>query len=122
MQASASRSTTTPQTTFVVNSTADLTDADQGDGICAAANGSCTLRAAIMQANFLPDANTITIPQGVYTFTRPGDEDAAVLGDLDIINDVTIQGAGSANTIIDGNGGVTNDRVFQISSPLLPVP
>ena len=36
--------------TYVVNSTADAPDADVGDGVCAAANGACTLRAAVMQA------------------------------------------------------------------------
>ncbi len=114
VEASAGVRPAAPASTFVVNSTADLPDADQGDNLCAAANGSCTLRAAIMQANFLPGADTINIPAGVYTLTRPGDEDQAILGDLDIINDLTIQGAGSAKTIIDGNGAVTNDRVFQI--------
>lgn len=115
-QASAIARISAPTSTFVVNSTADLTDADQGDTICAAADGSCTLRAAIMQANYLNDADTIILPAGVYTLTRPGDDDVAVLGDLDVINDLTIQGAGSASTIIDGNGAVTNDRVFQILS------
>ena len=38
----------------------------------------------------------------------------AVLGDLDITDDLTIQGAGSGLTIVDGNGAVTGDRVFQI--------
>ena len=40
----------------------------------------------------------------------------AVLGDLDISDDLTIQGAGSGVTIMDGNGAVTGDRVFQILS------
>ncbi len=100
--------------TYVVNSTADLPDADQGDGLCLASNGQCTLRAAIMQANFFTGPDTIILPLGVYQLTRPGDDDLAVLGDLDIINDLTIQGAGSSVTIVDGNGAVTGDRVFQI--------
>ena len=50
--------------TYVVNSTADLPDADPADGICAAANGACTLRAAIMQANFTSGADTIILPAG----------------------------------------------------------
>ena len=100
--------------TFTVNSTADLPDADQADGICAAADGSCTLRAAIMQANFTGGTNTIIIPPGVYVLTRPGDDDGAIIGDLDITQPLIIQGAGSSLTIIDGNGAVTGDRVFQI--------
>jgi predicted outer membrane repeat protein len=38
----------------------------------------------------------------------------AVLGDLDITDSVTIKGAGSGLTIVDGNGSVTRDRVFQV--------
>src|SRR5437867_964039 len=45
--------------TYFVNSTLDLPDADPGDGKCAAANGACTLRAAIMQANFTAGPDTI---------------------------------------------------------------
>jgi CSLREA domain-containing protein len=102
--------------TYTVDSTADLPDADPGDGICADAAGKCTLRAAIIQANFVTGVDTITLPSGVYLLTRPGEDDAAVLGDLDITDDVTIQGAGPGSTIIDGNGAVTGDRVFQIIS------
>jgi len=40
-----------PQTTFVVNSTVDAPDVNPGDGICADANGNCTLRAAIQEGN-----------------------------------------------------------------------
>lgn len=100
--------------TFVVTSTVDAPDADTGDGICASALYGCTLRAAIMQSNFATDPDTITVPAGTFTLTRPGDEDGAVLGDLDILHDVTILGAGPGVTIIDGNGAVTGDRVFQI--------
>jgi CSLREA domain-containing protein len=99
--------------TYVVNSTAD---ADVGDGVCAAASGLCTLRAAIMQANFVTGPETITLPAGVYLLTRAGGDDADVLGDLDIADDLTIQGAGSGVTIVNGNGAVTGDRVFQILS------
>ncbi len=107
---------TTASNTFVVNSIADLPDADVGDGVCAAANGTCTLRAAIMQANFVSGPNTMTVPSGVYLLTRPGDDDEAVLGDLDIGDDLNIQGAGAALAIVDGNGAATGDRVFQILS------
>jgi CSLREA domain-containing protein len=102
--------------TYVVNSTADTPDADVGNPACADASGHCTLRAAIMQANFVTGLDTITLPSGVYLLTRPGDDDADVLGDLDIADDLTIRGAGSGLTIVDGNGAVTNDRVFQILS------
>jgi CSLREA domain-containing protein len=101
---------------FTVNTTADTPDADQGNPLCADASGKCSLRAAIMQANFATDPNTITVPSGVYLLTRPGDDDGDVVGDLDVTHDLAIQGAGAASTIVDGNGGVTHDRVFQILS------
>ena len=57
---------------FVVNSTADLPDANPGNGVCATGSGACTLRAAIMEANSSPGADTITIPAGVYRWeSRP---------------------------------------------------
>jgi predicted outer membrane repeat protein len=104
---------------FTVNTTNDTSDIDLGDGICSDINGKCSVRAAIMQANFtnaIGPSNVIIIPAGLYTLTRPGDDDNAIIGDLDIAQTMTIQGAGSGLTVIDGNGGVTGDRVFQILS------
>lgn len=102
--------------TYVVNSTADESDTDPADGVCRAASGDCTLRAAVMQANFTTGPNTIVLPSGVYLLTRAGYDDDALVGDLDIKHDLTIQGAGSGTTIVDGNGSVTHDRVFKILS------
>src|SRR5437868_4529140 len=102
---------------YVVNSSLDEPDADPSNGVCSSTpSGVCTLRAAIMLANFVTGPNTITVPSGTYVLTRPGYDDAALIGDLDIKHDLTIQGAGSGATIIDGNGSVTHDRVFQILS------
>src|SRR5438132_4947896 len=104
--------------TFTVNSPADVPDAHPGDGMCETApgNGVCTLRAAIQEANALPGADTIILQSNVtYLLTRAGDDDTALNGDLDITDSVTIIGGG-ASTIIDGNGDVTGERVFQIFS------
>lgn len=102
-------------TTYVVNSLLDEPDADPSNGVCfSTPSGKCTLRAAIMDANFATGPNTITLPSGMYVLTRPGYDDNALVGDLDIGHDLTIQGAGSGGTIVDGNGAVTGDRVFQI--------
>jgi hypothetical protein len=46
--------------------------------------------------------------------TRAGDDDVALVGDLDLTDSVTVQGAGAGLTIVDGNGAVTGDRVFDI--------
>jgi CSLREA domain-containing protein len=98
--------------TFVVNSTADTVDTNPGDGVCADGSGNCTLRAAIIEANALPGADTITLPAGTYVLTIPGiNEDAAATGDLDITGDLNINGAGAVTTTIDGAG---LDRVLHV--------
>jgi len=89
--------------TFTVNSTADTVDTTPGNGVCADGSGKCSLRAAIMEANALGGADTITLPAGTYVLTIPGSgENAAATGDLDIRDDVSINGAGATTTIIDG--------------------
>lgn len=98
--------------TFTVNSTLDLVDTTPGDGVCSAAGGVCTLRAAIMEANALPGADTIMLPAGTYNLSIPGRlEDNGATGDLNINAALTITGAGAATTIIDGGG---LDRVFKV--------
>jgi CSLREA domain-containing protein len=97
---------------FTVNSTADAVDASPGDGECATAGGVCTLRAAIQEANALAGPDTITLPAGAYAIAITGvSEEFAATGDFDISDDLTINGAGAATTIIDGAG---LDRVFDI--------
>ena len=68
-----------------------------------------------MEANALPGADYITVPQGTYSLTIGGaNEDAAATGDLDITDDLDILGADERSTIIDGGG---LDRVFEIFGP-----
>jgi hypothetical protein len=71
-----------------------------------------SLREAIICANTTPGADTITVPAGTYTLSISGQEDAAATGDLDITDNLTLNGAGSASTII--NGGAL-DRVFHVT-------
>jgi hypothetical protein len=97
-----------------VNSTLDTPDIDPADGICADVHGKCSLRAAIMQANFIAGADTIILPAGTFQLTRVGHDVGGITGSLVISDDLTIQGAGSAVTVIDGNGAVIGDRVFWI--------
>lgn len=101
-------------TTFPVNNPADAVDASPGDGTCATALAVCTLRAAVQEANALAGADVITLPAGTYTLTIAGQfEDAAATGDLDVTGDLTINGAGAATTVIDGDD---LDRVFEMRS------
>ena len=115
---------------FTVDSTADAVDNNPGNGACEIAGGGCTLRAAIMEANAWPGADTIAVPAGTYQLTREGVDELcendtiyptgtpcnitadplkpyqpiitsdASKGDLDITDDVTITGAGSDVTKI----------------------
>ena len=100
-------------TTILVNTLADELNA----------NGNCSLREAIRAANLDQavdacaagnGADTIVLQNGVtYTLTRAGADDTAILGDLDITDDVTIVGS---NAIIDANGvniyhGVSRDTL-----------
>jgi CSLREA domain-containing protein len=90
------------------------------------ANGNCTLREALVAAN--TDApvdacppgrgpDTITIPAGVYVLSLAGPrEDAASTGDLDVLSDVSVVGAGRAMTTVDGGSRrePSGDRVFHV--------
>lgn len=103
--------------TFTVNSSADIPDANPLGGVCETApgNGVCTLRGAIQAANVHAGADTIMLPANTYLLTQVGAaEDKSLSGDLDITDSVAIIGAGPGSTIIDGNGAVTGERVFQI--------
>ncbi|MBK9131760.1 MAG: DUF11 domain-containing protein [Gammaproteobacteria bacterium] len=98
---------------YIVDSSADLADADTGDGICQTSSSTCTLRAAIQQANAWPGTDSIVLPAGTYTLSIAGaGENAAASGDLDITDTLNLGGAGAAAAIIDG-GGI--DRVVDIA-------
>ena len=98
---------------FTVTATHDAVDAAPGDGICADAGGSCTLRAAVMETNALPGADEISLPAGTYLLSISGrGEDGAATGDLDVTDSLTITGAGDQTTAIDADG---IDRVLHIS-------
>jgi uncharacterized repeat protein (TIGR01451 family)/CSLREA domain-containing protein len=108
---------------FTVNSTSDAKDANPGDKKCATSTGSCTLRAAVMEANTKSSTahTTITLPSGTYTLTISGSgEDAAATGDLDLKNDLNIIAKTGTATIQAGSG--FGDRIFDIPSGLSPAP
>ncbi|MCA9980622.1 MAG: CSLREA domain-containing protein, partial [Anaerolineales bacterium] len=103
-----------PTVSIAVDTTADdLTD-----------NGNCTLREAIEAANTKTAVDmcpaggvttTITIPAGTYTLAIAGDrENDNQTGDLDILSNVVLVGAGQAETILDGN---SLDRLFDVHDP-----
>jgi CSLREA domain-containing protein len=82
---------------------------DSNDGRCTA--DDCSLREAIQNANYCPGPDVIRLPAGIYTLTIAGTDDTSLRGDLDIVDDVTIIGAGTPE--INANG---IDRVFDITA------
>lgn len=92
-------------TTLVVNTTADASDSNPGDGLCetAAGNGQCTLRAAIQESNAVTGEDTINIPitGTIYiTSTLPPISDS-----------VSIYGPGSNLLTLSGSYGVASPVV-----------
>lgn len=81
---------------FEVGSTADQTDGNLGNGVCATAGGLCTLRAAVAEANALMGADTINVPAGSY-------ETSSV---LTVSSNLTINGAGARTTTVKAAGGI----------------
>jgi len=136
------------QVVFTVNSTADLVDANVGDGVCDAGGSVCTLRAAIQEANAVVGADTIDLsaiddPENPILLVIDGvdetwganpdpatsgaepwivvDTHDASIGDLDIIESLTITGAGAAATVIEWSAASrddldpdTGDRIFNV--------
>ncbi|HWV15874.1 MAG TPA: choice-of-anchor Q domain-containing protein [Cellvibrio sp.] len=91
--------------------------ADSFDGVC---DSDCSLREAVALANATPGSHKIRLPAGTYTLSIAApigedytveDEDENRNGDLDIISDLTIAGAGAEETFIDG---LYQDRIFEI--------
>jgi CSLREA domain-containing protein len=88
---------------IAVNTTSDELNGD----------GACSLREAIQAANTDgavsgclagSGADTITVPAGTYGLTLVGaKENGNATGDLDVLADVIITGAGAGLTVIDGN-------------------
>jgi CSLREA domain-containing protein len=94
---------------FTVNSPSDLVDINPGDGVCHTGAGTptCTLRAAIQEANALGGANEIILPPNNYVLM--------LASELVIIGNLTITGGGAATTIIDGNRSIRpNSGVLNI--------
>jgi CSLREA domain-containing protein len=103
--------------TFVVDTTNDTADATPGNGVCADAVAACSLRAAISEANASAGDDIITLPAGTYTQTLvAANEDANAGGDWDINSNITINGAGSATTILQAAAtpGTATERVMEV--------
>ncbi len=107
--------------TIAVDSTVDVLAID----------GSCTLREAVVAANtnsavdtcaagdVMPTVDVIDLPAGLYQMAiAPVLPDDAEHGDLDLVEDVIVQGQGKELSIIDGGG---LDRIFEVQSGVTAV-
>lgn len=79
---------------FAVDDSADAPDLTPGDGVCATAGATCTVRAAVQEANALAGPDDVVVPAGTYVLT---------LGALAIASDLSLTGAGADQVAIDGN-------------------
>ena len=75
------------------------------------ADGKISLREAVLAANANADVDEIILTAGEYRIQITGKDDSGLKGDFDIAEGVTIRGAGSGTTIING-GSV--DRVLEL--------
>jgi large repetitive protein len=83
---------------FQVDSTTDAHDANPSDGVCRTSFDTCTLRAALEEADALPVGSRIKVdvPAGTYDLS---------LGSLEVTaNTVTVSGAGRAVTEVTAGG------------------
>jgi CSLREA domain-containing protein len=95
---------------FVVNSTQDSVDANPGDGVCAASNGTCTLRAAIQEGA----SNLSAVIQ--FNISGSGARIIYIMGSIlpNLRNDVIGPNNDGAEIVLDG----TNDGITPISRAL----
>lgn len=80
--------------------------------------GGCTLREAIILANSNGVPDTIYLSVGTYQIAQFGNDNTAILGDLDITESVTIAGLGANLTTVDA---ADLDRVFHIAPSGEPI-
>jgi CSLREA domain-containing protein len=122
--------TTAASATYVVNTSGDRADANVGDGVCSDSRGSCSLRAAIQEADWLAGDDRIV-------FNIPGSAPALIQlsGPLPIItskkgtlvidgytqpgsrvNDAAVNSNAIMGIEVRGNGQNAQEAAFRITS------
>jgi hypothetical protein len=91
---------------LTVNSTADSRDALSGDGICADANGRCTLRAAVEETNSNATRDAI-----IFDLPHPSVIELT-FGELFIVQSLDIVGPGARRLTIQRAAGTINSRII----------
>ena len=91
--------------TFVVTKVADT-----ADGVC---DSDCSLREAVIAANAAPGMDFIELAGSAMILTIDGNmEDSAATGDLDITDDLVIQGVSGTQSVIEAQFAA--DRVMHV--------
>lgn len=107
---------------YRVTTTADLIDDNLADGVCHTSANSCSLRAAVVQANHLTTSNLvvqISVPAGTFVLTRNTNGNIEENFDLNLTTPlganqkIVIEGAWADQTIIDGN---QTDRLIYVQN------
>ena len=117
-----------PDPTFTVNRTDDPAPHNPISGACNGVANDCSLREAVLKANSIAGADTISLPAGTYTLTRPRPTNqcnptcdfSGNTGTLEVTDTLTIMGAGQATTIIQGGTDQTTsvDKVFSFNQDI----
>jgi CSLREA domain-containing protein len=93
-----------------------------------ATSTTCTLRQAVRSANEntaigsceagqnAPQIDQIHVRAGTHivNLTTGGDEDSALTGDLDLLQNVDVRGVSTSMSVVDGTGGTEIDRLFDV--------
>ncbi len=88
----------------VTTSAATFTVTTTSDHVVGGCDADCSLREAVIAANATVEHDTIVVPAGLYVLSLVGaGEDSAATGDLDLKENVTIEGDPAGGTVIDGN-------------------
>lgn len=119
-----SQAEASPQSWVVNVFDQDRDDSNPGDTLCDTSSEigqQCTLRAAIMEANALPGANTVQIvtPSANLMVTQPnaGGAASAAHGDLDITDALTLTGVSGSPGLRPTITSTSGDRIFNINAP-----
>jgi CSLREA domain-containing protein len=108
--------------TYLVNTLTDQVDDNTTDGLCHTIANTCSLRAAIMQANHLSTNGRveINVPAGIYRLTiAPSGANGEASGDLNLTlpadpgQRLYMTGVSALSTVIDAN---QTDRAITISA------
>lgn len=97
---------------FTIDSVADFSDVNPGNGICADAGGNCTLRAAFQEANVLPSNDTIDFSSALIT----NNQTIVLLFDNILVSsNITLTWNGNPSRVLTISGN-DESRIFDVTA------